>query len=56
MPLYLAFRGRWPDLTHEISGVWVLDPKLQFQFQNTVPGTKKEAQAGFDTEGTVDVA
>jgi hypothetical protein len=30
MPLYLAFRGRWLDLAYEISGVWVLGPKLQF--------------------------
>jgi hypothetical protein len=31
MPLYLEFRGRWPDLAHRISGVWALCPKLQFQ-------------------------
>jgi hypothetical protein len=30
MPLYLAFRGRWPDLAYGISGVWALGPKLKF--------------------------
>jgi hypothetical protein len=30
MLLYLAFRSRWLDLTHGISGVWVLGPKLKF--------------------------
>jgi hypothetical protein len=34
MPLYLAFRSRWPDLAYGISGVWALGPKLQFQFQH----------------------
>jgi hypothetical protein len=31
MPLYLVFRGRWPDLAYGISGVWALGPKLIFQ-------------------------
>jgi hypothetical protein len=30
MTLYLAFRGRWLNLAYGISGVWALDPKLQF--------------------------
>jgi hypothetical protein len=30
MPLYLAFRGRWPDLAYGISAVWAFGPKLQF--------------------------
>jgi hypothetical protein len=29
MPLFLAFRGRWPDLAYGISGIWALGPKLQ---------------------------
>jgi hypothetical protein len=36
MPLYLAFRGRWPDLTYGISGVWALGPKLQIHLQNYI--------------------
>jgi hypothetical protein len=32
MPLYLAFRGRWPDLAYGISGVLALSAKLPFQF------------------------
>jgi hypothetical protein len=31
MPLYLAYRGRWPDLTCGSLGVWAWCPKLQFQ-------------------------
>jgi hypothetical protein len=30
-PLYLVFRGRWPDLAYGISGVWTFGPKLWFQ-------------------------
>jgi hypothetical protein len=31
MPLYLSFRGGWPNLAHGISGVWALGQKLRFQ-------------------------
>jgi hypothetical protein len=30
-PLYLAFKGGWPGLAYEISGIWVLGPKLWSQ-------------------------
>jgi hypothetical protein len=36
VPLYLAFRGGWPDLTYGISGVWALSPKLLFQLYHIV--------------------
>jgi hypothetical protein len=30
LPLYVVFRGRWPDLAHGVSGAWALGPKLWF--------------------------
>jgi hypothetical protein len=33
MPLYLASRGEWLDLTCGIPGVWILTPKLQFPYE-----------------------
>jgi hypothetical protein len=44
MPLYFAFKGRWPDLAYGITGVWTLDPKLQFQLY-LILGDKGQKQA-----------
>jgi hypothetical protein len=46
MPLYMAFRGRWPDLAYGISGVWVLGPKLHFHFEGPDFGLANSPMAG----------
>jgi hypothetical protein len=42
-PLYLVFRGRWPNLAYGISGVWALGPKLA----SNPPGTGNNDEMKF---------